>query len=171
MTERQYTSLCNARKSFIKCVDCCRQTLPQNVTTEEPWVSASALYTKGSANDGVLCFQCANKRRMQLGLPLVASKMIAPVSTQPSAGDATAATCEKTFKNIRINTRKYSGEIGSLEALVAKWCAATFPNVVQSQDRKFLLVAINNTRIQAEDFSSTPIAEGDDITILVGGKF
>ena len=65
-------------------------------------------------------------------------------------------------------SRECCWEVGSLESLVAKWCDECFPKAFQNKDPRLLLVAVNDSVIRASDFWSTPISNGDEITIVVG---
>jgi molybdopterin converting factor small subunit len=159
MSERPSSTLRNARKHYLKCVDCGCQTLPRNTSDERPWAAAALLRISGRINDGPLCFNCANKRRELLRLPL---------EREVSVPVGAASTCQARQRNVRINSRECSWEIGTLESLVTKWCDECFPKGFKNKDPRSLLVAVNNNVIRVNDFSSTPISDGDEITIVVG---
>jgi sulfur carrier protein ThiS len=139
-------------------VDCGCQTLPQNASKECPWTAAASLYISGDVNDGALCFNCANKRRETLGLPLEKEhgEVVSP-----------APVCETKLKKVRINTREYSWKVSTLESLLTKWrdeCLDSFKNM----EIKLWLVAVNDEIIPATSFGSMPISDGDTIFIAVG---
>ena len=158
MSECPSSLLRNTRKHFVKCVDCGCQTLPQNASKERPWTATASLYVSGAVNDGALCFNCANKRRETLGLPV-----------EKEAGERVRASpaCETKLKKVRINTREYSCNASTLESLLTKWrdeCIRSFKN----REIKFWLVAVNDEIIPATSFSSMPICDGDTIFIAMG---
>jgi thiamine biosynthesis protein ThiS len=159
MSESPSSTLRNKRKHFVKCVDCGCQTLPQNASKERPWAAAASLYMSGHFNDGALCFNCANKRRGVLGLAL---------EREDTHTEGPAFTCDATLKKVRINAQEYSWEVGTLESLLMKWLDECFPKNFRSKDSRLLLVAVNGTVIPASHFSSMPISEGDEITIVAG---
>jgi thiamine biosynthesis protein ThiS len=159
MSECPSSTLRNTRKHFVKCVDCDCQTLPQNASKERPWAAAASLYISGLVNDGALCFNCANKRRGLLGLPL---------EKGVTRSEGPASTCESTLKKVRINTREYSWEISTLESLLTKWRDECLAKSFMRREIKYLIVAVNNEMIPANDFSSMPISDGDTICIVVG---
>jgi sulfur carrier protein ThiS len=159
MSESPSVTLRNTRKHFVKCVDCGCQTLPQNASKERPWAAAASLYISGRVNDGALCFNCANKRRGLLGLPL--EKEVTPT-------EAPAYTRQATLKKVRINRREYTWELSTLESLLTKWLDECFSKSFRNKDSRSLLVAVNNTVIPASHLSSMPISDGDEITIVAG---
>ena len=159
MSECPSSSLRNTRKHFVKCVDCVCQTLPQNASKEQPWAAAASLYISGRVNDGALCFNCANKRRGLLGLPL---------EKEVTATEGPASTCQATLKKVRINTRECSWEVSTLESLLTKWCDECFPKNFKDKDMRLYIVAVNNNVIPASNFNSMPISDGDEIIIVVG---
>ncbi len=159
MSECPSNTLRNTRKQFVKCVDCGCQMLPQNASKERPWAAAASMFISGRLNDGALCFNCANKRRGLLGLPL---------DKEVTRTVSAASTCEATLKKVRINSREYSWEISTLESLLTKWLDECFPKSFRSKESRLLLVAVNNAVIPASNFSSTPISDGDEITIAAG---
>jgi hypothetical protein len=159
MSECPSITVRNTRKVFVKCVDCGCQTLPQNASKEWPWTAAASLYIRGRANDGALCFSCANKRRETLGLP-VEKKHSEPVKPAP--------LCETKLKNVRINTHSYSWEIGTLECLLTKWREDCLGPGFKHRPIKLWLVAVNDEIIPAASFSSMPISDGDMIFIAMG---
>jgi sulfur carrier protein ThiS len=55
-----------------------------------------------------------------------------------------------------------------LESLLTKWLDECFPKSFRSKESRLLLVAVNNAVIPASNFSSTPISDGDEITIAAG---
>jgi hypothetical protein len=167
MSERPSASLRNQRKHFVKCVDCSCQTLPQNAPRERLWAAAATLYITGRVNDGALCFQCANKRREVLGLP---------IEKEPDS-DTTKVECERaesapasgaTPKKIRINNREYIWDVSTLDSLIVKWREQHFHDKYKNLDARWSLVVINNRSIHAIDFSSVPISHGDEIFIVLG---
>jgi molybdopterin converting factor small subunit len=149
----------NTRKHYLKCVDCGCQTLPRNATEQRPWTAAGLLRIVGHINDGPLCFICANERRRTLGLPLLTGATVLAVA---------ASTGQLTQKHVRINSRDCCWEVDTLESVVARWSEECFPRAFKNKDPRLLLVAVNNLVIRAKDFNSTPISEGDEITIVVG---
>lgn len=159
MSESPSSTLRNTRKHFVKCVDCGCQTLPQNASKERPWAAAASLYISGHLNEGALCFMCANTRRGLLGLPL---------ENEVTHTESLAFTCDATLKKVRINAQEYSWEVSTLESLLTKWLDECFPKSFRSKDSRLLIVAVNDTVIPASNFSSMPISEGDEITIVAG---
>jgi sulfur carrier protein ThiS len=158
MSECPSITVRNARKHFVKCVDCGCQTLPQNTSKERPWTAAASLYIRGRANDGALCFNCANKRRENLGPPW--EQRIEPPSAAPE--------CQATLKHVCINTREYSWTVSTLESLLTKWHDECLTSHSNNREIKFWIVAVNNEIIPAARFSSTPISDGDSIFIAMG---
>jgi molybdopterin converting factor small subunit len=159
MSERPSSTLRNARKHYLKCVDCGRQTLPRNASDEGPWAAAALLRISGRIDDGPLCFNCANTRRELLGLP---------VRRDVSVPAGAAFTCEARPRHVRINSRACTWEVSTLESLVTKWSDECFPKGFKTKDPRLLLVAVNGNVIRMNDRGSTPISDGDEITIVVG---
>ncbi len=159
MSECPSSTLRNTRKHFVKCVDCDCQTLPQNAAKERPWAAAASLYISGRVNDGALCFNCANKRRGLLGLPL---------EKEVTRSESPAPKCEATLKKVRINTQEYAWEISTLESLLRKWRDECLAKSFRKMEIKYWIVAVNNEIVFATDFSSTPISDGDEISIVLG---
>jgi sulfur carrier protein ThiS len=159
MSERPSPALRNQRKRFVKCVDCNRRMLPQNASRERPWATAAALYVKGRVNDGALCFDCANRRRTLLG---------APLERDPAQTEGPSPGCEPALKKVSVNGREYSWEIGALESLMTKWLEERFPEKAKNMDGRLLFVTVNDVVVPGRDFSSTPISDGDKVTIMVG---
>lgn len=159
MSECPSVTVRNVRKTFLKCVDCGCQTLPQNASKERPWTTAASLYIRGRVNDGALCFQCATERRKRLGLPV-----------ENTARDAvsSAPECQVVLKNVHINARKYSWTVGTLESLLAKWRDECLAPHFKNREINFWIVALNDEIIPATAFSSRPISEGDTILIAMG---
>jgi hypothetical protein len=139
-------------------MDCGCQTLPQNATKEHAWTAAASLYIRGRANDGALCFTCANKRRETLGLSW--EQHIKPPSPAPE--------CHATLKHVCINTREYSWTVSTLESLLTKWHDECLDSHSKNREIKFWIVAVNNEIIPATGFSSMPISDGDSIFIAMG---
>jgi hypothetical protein len=167
MSERPSDSLRNQRKHFVKCVDCGCQTLPQNASKERPWAAAASLYISGRVNDGALCFNCANKRRELLGLPVQND----PDSDTPTGecrradfAPASAATPKK----IRINKREYAWDVNTLDSLIVKWTEQQFYKECTNPDARWWLVVINNKSVPAGDFGLVQISDGDEISIVLG---
>lgn len=158
MSECPSITVRNARKHFVKCVDCGCQTLPQNASKERPWTAAASVYIRGRANDGALCFNCANKRRENLGLSW--EQRIEPPSSAPE--------CQATLKHVCINTREYSWNVSTLESLLTKWHDECLDSHFKNREIKFWIVAVNNEIIPATGFSSMPISDGDTIFIAMG---
>jgi sulfur carrier protein ThiS len=147
-------------------VDCACQTLPQNASSKDrPWTAAASLHIGGRANDGALCFDCANKRREMLGKP---------VEGQQSQDASPAPVCEATLKKVCINKREYSWEVGTVDSLLAKWVSEygsqRFKSLksLKKIDIKHLVVTVNNALVPAANFSSTPISDGDNVFIVLG---
>lgn len=159
MHEFPSKTLRNTRKIFVKCVDCGCQTLPQNASKERPWVASASLYINGAANDGALCFNCANKRRETLGLPVERAHS---ETVRPSPA------CDTKRKRVRINTHDYCWEISNLESLLKKWRDASAGSSFRNRDMKFWLVAVNDEVIPATMFSAIPISDEDNIFIAMG---
>ena len=165
MSQRPPTSFRNTRKHFVKCVDCGCQTLPQNASKERPWSAAASFYVVSRVNDGTLCFSCANKRRTLLGLPV-----------EQSNGDLTSE-CERSvlapahesmLKIIRVNEREYTWNVTTLESLIEKWEDQYFYDEHKKVDCRWWRVVVNDAVISADDFSSVPISDGDEISIVLG---
>jgi thiamine biosynthesis protein ThiS len=165
MSQRPLTSFRNTRKHFVKCVDCGCQTLPQNASKERPWSAAASLYVASRVNDGALCFSCANKRRALLGLPAeqdngdLKSECELPVL---------APANESTLKTIRVNEREYTWNVTTLESLIEKWKDQYFYDEHKKVDSRWWRVVVNDEVIPADDFSSVPISDGDEISIVLG---
>jgi hypothetical protein len=159
MSERPSITVRNTRKHFVKCVDCGCQTLPQNASKKCAWTAAASLYIRDRANEGALCFNCANKRRETLGLP-VEKKHSEPVKPAP--------VCETKLKNVRINTHEYRWKISTLESLLAKWRDDCLGPRFKHRPMKLWLVAVNDEIIPAASFSSMLISDGDMIFIAMG---
>ena len=159
MTECACSTVRNTRKHFLKCMDCGRQTLPQNASKERPWSAAASLYISGAVNSGALCFNCANKRREALGLPV-----------EKEYGQVVSPTplWETKRKKVCINTREYSWEISTLESLLTRWRDHCLPSNFKNREIKSWLVAVNDEIIPARSFSSMPISDGDTIFIAMG---
>jgi molybdopterin converting factor small subunit len=165
MSQRPPTSFRNTRKHFVRCVDCGCQTLPQNAPKERPWSAAASLYVASSVNDGALCFSCANKRKALLGLPV-----------EPYSGDlksecgrpVLAPANESTLKTIRVNEQEYTWNVTTLESLIEKWKEQYFYDEHKKMDGRWWRVVVNDAVISADDFSSVPISDGDEISIVLG---
>jgi hypothetical protein len=166
MSKRPSTWLRNERKHFVKCVDCGRQTLPQNAAREQPWAAAATLYISGRINDGALCFGCANKRRELLGLPAEKEPDRGTPKNEGRRAEFAPARAVTT-KKIRINKREYTWDISNLDSLIVKW-REQFYEDYKNLDASWSLVLINGRRIPAIDFSSVPISDGDEIFIVLG---
>jgi sulfur carrier protein ThiS len=147
----------NARKHFLKCVDCGCQTLPQNASRWRSWIAAASLYVIGCVNDGGLCFDCANKRREKLGLAIEFGDIVGP-----------APQCETKLRKVSINTREYAWEISTLESLLIKWREEGRLSGIKHREITLWLVAVNDQIIPARCFSSMPISDGDKIFIVMG---
>jgi sulfur carrier protein ThiS len=91
-----------------------------------------------------------------------------PLEEKPSRTDSPAPKCEAPLKKVRINTQEYTWGISTLESLLRKWRDACSPESFRNQDIRFLLVAVNDMVIPARSFSSMPISDGDEITIVRG---
>ncbi len=167
MSESPSTSLRNPRKHFLRCVDCSCQTLPQNAAKEWPWAAAATLYISGRVNDGSLCFKCANKRKELLGLP--AEKGPDSDTLKRECGRVEFAPASAgTPKKIRINKREYIWDVSTLDSLIMKWREQQFYEKYKDLDASWSLVVINNKSIPAIAFSSVPISDGDEISIVLG---
>jgi thiamine biosynthesis protein ThiS len=95
-----------------------------------------------------------------LGLPLEKEAALTEVPPVP---------CEPALKKVRINSREYTWEISTLDSLLTKWLDERFPKSSGNNDsRKLLIVAVNDTVVPASNFSSMPISDGDEISIVVG---
>ena len=114
-----------------------------------PWTTAASLYIRGRANDGALCFNCANKRRENLGLSW--EQRIEPPSP--------ALECQATLKHVCINIREYSWNVSTLESLLTKWHDECLDSHFKNREIKFWIVAVNNEIIPATGFSSTSISD------------
>ena len=165
MIQRPPTSFRNPRKHFLKCVDCGRQTLPQNASRERPWSAGASLHVAGRVNDGALCFQCANKRRALLGLPVEQNDGdLKSDCRRPVLGSANASTP----KTIRINDREYTWKVTTLEALIGEWQRQYFYEEYKPLDSRWWRVLVNQRCVPADDFASVAICDGDDISIVMG---
>ncbi|MGB8771238.1 MAG: hypothetical protein WCC92_16590 [Candidatus Korobacteraceae bacterium] len=159
MSESPSIMLRNTRKHFLKCVDCGGQTLPQNASQVRPWTAAASLYIGRAVNDGALCFNCANKRREKLGLP---------VEKEHGEVMSPARIYETKLKRVRINTHEYVWEINTLESLLTKWREECLAKTFRNRNINHFIVAVNNEVIPASAFSALPISDGDMIDIAVG---
>ncbi len=167
MSQRPPTSFRNTRKHFVKCVDCGCQTLPQNVSKERPWSAAASLYVAGRVTDGALCFNCANKRRALLGLPVEQDN--GDLTSECECGRPVLAPAnESTLKTIRVNEREYTWNVTALESLIEKWKEQDFYDEHKKMDGRWWRVVVNDAVISADDFSSVPISDGDEISIVLG---
>jgi hypothetical protein len=165
---RPSTSIRNTRKHYLKCVDCGTQTLPQNASGERPWTATAALRISGRINDGVLCFECGTKRRVLLGLPVerngsevVEEKCDRPVPVGP---------IQATLKKIRVNKREHAWEVSTIHSLLLKWKDQYAYDEYKSRDMdlKKWVVRVNERQISPDEYSSLPVGDGDEISIVSG---
>ena len=161
MTERFCSLSRNQRKHFVKCVDCGCQTLPQNAPKERPWAAAATLHISGRIDDGALCFACANKRRVSLGLP---------IEKEPGSGMPSASACARmaASKRVTINNQEYTWEVTALDSVILKWKEKQLDERFRHVDAAWWLVVVNNRSIPAGDFSSVQVYDGDEISIVLG---
>ena len=164
MSQPPSTALRNTRKHFLKCVDCGSQTLPQNASKER-WVAAAALYLEGRLNDGALCLQCANSRKALLGLPVEQDNSKTLTSYEHPA---LTPTNERLPKKVRINQQEYTWNVSTLGSLLDKWKDQFFYDEYKKVDTRWWRVVVNHRCIPTEDFSSVPISDGDEISIVMG---
>jgi hypothetical protein len=164
MSQRPPASFRNTRKHFLKCVDCGCQTLPQDASKER-WGAAASLYINGYLNDGALCFQCWSKRRALLGLPAEqdGSETLTSYDRQ-----VLAPANETLLKKVRVNEQEYSWNVSTLGSLIDKWKDQFFYAEYKKVDTRWWRVVINHRCIPAQDFSSVPISDGDEISIVMG---
>ena len=163
MSQRPLTAFRNARKQFVKCVDCGCQTLPRHASEKQPWSAAASLHAPGNVNDGALCFNCANHRRAMLGLPVEQHKGEASTSSRENP-----ILAQSTLKTIRVNEQEYTWSITTLKSLIEKWKDQNFYEEHTKIDSRWWRVVVNDAVISADDFSSMPISEGDEISIVLG---
>lgn len=165
---RPSTTIRNTRKHFVRCVDCNTQTLPQHASKERPWTTAVALRIPGRNNDGALCFECGNKRRALLGLPLeqVPGEGLKEMCVCP----VPAAPIEAAQKNVRINKQEQTWEVSTLDSLIAKWNNhyAHDEYKHREMDLKKWIVFVNGRQISSDEFPSVPVTDGDEISITPG---
>jgi len=164
MSQRPPTSFRNTRKHFLKCVDCGCQTLPQNASKER-WGAAASLYINGHLNDGALCFQCGNKRRALLGLP---AEQDGGETVTSYDRPVLAPANETLLKKVRVNEQEYSWNVSTLGSLIDKWKDQFFYAEYKKVDTRWWRVVVNHRCIPAQDFSSVPISDGDEISIVMG---
>ena len=165
MSERPLTSFRNTRKHFVKCVDCGHQTLPPHASEGRPWSAAATLHIRGRVNDGALCFNCANRRRALLGRSVERDRTDSTSGVQPLVP---AHTNESTLKTIRVNKQGYRWNVTSLESLIEKWKEQYFYEEHKKVESRWWRVVVNDAVISAKDFSSVPISDGDEISIVLG---
>ena len=91
-----------------------------------------------------------------------------PLEQEVTRTEGPAPTCESTLKKVRINTQEYSWKIGTLESLLTKWRDECILERFRNKDIRSFIVAINDKVIPASSFSSMPISNGDEITIVAG---
>lgn len=151
----------NERKRFVKCVDCGCQTLPRSARTAGQWAAAAALYTNGRVNEGALCPQCANRRRLALGLDAVK----APCNRM---AEGCAPTATAMPKRVTINKQEYAWELTTLDSLIVKWKEQHLDEKYRNLDPSWWLVVVNDQAIAAGDFASVPISDGDAVSIVLG---
>jgi sulfur carrier protein ThiS len=115
----------------------------------------------GRLNEGALCFQCANRRREALGLA---------VDEAPRSHIATrsAPAATSTAKKVTVNNQKYTWELTTLDSLIVKWKERQLDEKFRTLDASWWLVVVNDRSIPAADFSSVPISDGDEISIVLG---
>ena len=165
MTQRPHISFRNTRKHFLKCADCDCQTLPQNASIERPWSAAASLSVASRVNEGVLCFTCSNKRRALLGLPLEQNKRDLKADyTRPVPAPAK----DSTLKAIRVNEQECTWDVTTLQSLIEKWKEQYFYDEHKKVDSRWWRVVVNDVVISADDFSSVPICDGDEISVVLG---
>jgi len=168
MSRRPPNSLRNTRKHSVRCIDCSTQMLPQFASAERPWTTAAVLRVPGRSNDGALCFDCGNKRRALLGLPVVQD----PGELLKDNRDrrVPADQIETTRKKIRVNRREHEWTVGTLHSLIAKWKDHVAYDEYKNRemDLKKWVVIVNDRKISPEEFNSFPVADGDEISIVSG---
>jgi hypothetical protein len=79
-----------------------------------------------------------------------------------------AAAGAGTPKKIRSNKREYIWDVSTLDSLIVKWREQQFYEKYKDLDAGWSLVVINNKSIPANAFSSVPISNGDEISIVLG---
>jgi len=131
-------------------------------------MTAAALRLPGRINDGALCFECGNKRRALLGLPVeqddrevLKGKCDRPVPAGP---------IEAAQRKVCINKREHTWEVSTLYSLIAKWKDHYAYDEYKNRDmdlRKWV-VLVNDRQISPEEFSSLPVVDGDKISIMSG---
>jgi len=165
---RPSTSIRNTRKHYVKCVDCGTQTLPQNASGERSWTLAAALRIDGRINDGALCFECGNKRKVLLGVPVPQdeSKVVKGKFDRP----APAGPIQATLKKIRVNKREHAWEVSTIHSLLLKWKDHYAYDEYKNRelDLKKWVVLVNAKQISPDEYSSLPVGDGDEICILSG---
>ena len=159
MDERPLTWPRGQRKDFLKCVDCARQTLPQNAAAERPWAAAATLRIAGRVNDGALCPPCARTRRQMLGLPVEEETVDASELPRASAAGP---------KTIRVNTQECRWDVDTVESLLLKWRGQQTYEMYQNMDLRWTMVVLNDRPIPPERFGSVVLCDGDQVTIVAG---
>jgi hypothetical protein len=152
----------------VKCVDCGTQTLPQNASGERSWTLAAALRIDGRINDGVLCFECGNKRKVLLGVPVPQdeSKVVKGKCDRP----VPAGPIETARRRFRINKREHVWEVSTLESLMVKWKDHYADDEYKDRemDLRKWIIRLNDRQVLPEEFGSLPVSDGDEISILAG---
>ena len=129
-------------------------------------MAASSLYVANRVNDGVVCFSCANKRRALLGLPVeqhegdLKTECESPVLAPPAN--------ESKLKTIRVNEQEYTWNVTVLESLIEKWKDQYLYDEHKKIDSRWWRVVVNGTVISGDKFSSLPICDGDEVSIVLG---
>jgi sulfur carrier protein ThiS len=75
---------------------------------------------------------------------------------------------ESTLKTIRVNEQEYTWNVTTLESLIEKWKDQYFYDEHKKLDSRWWRVVVNDAVISADDFSSVPISDGDEISIVLG---
>jgi hypothetical protein len=165
MSQRLPTSFRNPRKHFLKCVDCGRQTLPQNASRDRPWSAAASLHVAGRINEGALCFSCANRRSALLGLPVEQNDTY---STSDCVRPVSGSANDSRPKRIRINDLEYTFKVTTLQALIEEWKRQYFFQEYKQLDSRWWRVFVNQKCIPADIFASVAICDGDNVSIVMG---
>jgi hypothetical protein len=126
--------------------------------------AAASLYINGHLNDGALCFQCGNKRRELLGLR---AEQDGDETLTSYDRPVLAPANETLLKKVRVNEQEYSWNVRTLGSLNDKWKDQFFYAEYKKVDTRWWRV-VSHRCIPAQDFSSVPISDGDEISIVMG---
>ena len=75
---------------------------------------------------------------------------------------------ETLLKKVRVNEQEYCWNVRTLGSLIDKWKDQFFNAEYKKVDTRWWRVVVNHRCIPAQDFSSVPISDGDEISIVMG---